>query len=149
VRLGGSVWGWWDPKGFFSSVRTSAQAFLSKSFGPFPYTKPESGSFSFVITRQEIHESPSTTRQISAIRLLLGPTLEGMPLPGHHYPRTGPFGVSGLLHRLPWIYGNLACPGMLLLLSIRFHYDWEHSLSRDATFLSVQFYNDRELSQAF
>ena len=76
----------------FFLVRISAQAFLSADhpFGHFPYTKPESGSFSFVITRQEIHELATTTRQISDYSP--DPPWKAYLL--DHSPRTGPFGIS-------------------------------------------------------
>lgn len=91
--------------------------------GHFPYTKPESGSFSFVITKQEIHELATTTRQISDYSP--GPTLEGLPLPGPLSKDWTVWSLQGLPHLLPWIYGKVPCPRMPSLLFVRLHNAWE------------------------
>lgn len=124
----------------FFRVRISTQAFLSADhpFGHFPYTKPESGSFSFVITKQEIHESATTT-YTTDIRLLPGPTLEGLPSPGPLSKDWTVWGLQGYLHLLPWIYGKVPCPRMPSLLFVRLHNAWELSQALLISFQALRY----------
>lgn len=129
---------------FFLCSKQSAQVFLgaNHSFGLFPYTKPESRSLSFVITKQEIVESATTTRQISDLRSQI--TLWTQP--GRPASRTTLQGLDRLgspriiaLHLLPWIIGKVPCPRMPSLLSVRFHDAWELSQALLISFQALRY----------